>query len=746
MNVRIKSRAPDRSAGARARRRHAFLVSFYALAGSALLGFGILIVAIAATPTPSITAFSDRQVEQSTKIYDRTGQVLLYDYNRDVRRQSVTLSEVSPNIIKAALAIEDSNFYNHNGIRPTSIARAAIADIMGRSLSQGGSTITQQVVKNTLLTGKKSITRKIHEIVLALKLEQAYEKDQILEAYLNNIPLGGTLYGVETASLSYFGKNAKDVSVPQAAYLAAMVQAPTYFSPYGPNRADLDVRKNVVLGRMLELGFIDEETYNDAVATKVAFASTGQNSIVAPHFVFYILDQLEQQYGVNALSSGLRVVTTLDADLQIQSEDTVQRYALENTKKFNASNASLVAVEPSTGQIMAMVGSRNFFDTEIDGQYNATIALRQPGSTMKPFVYSLALERGYTRNTVVFDVPTQFSTSCHPYQVSVNTPPCYAPSNYDDKFRGPMTFEAALSQSINIPAIKVLYLVGVRNAVNAAKSFGLTSLGSASQYGLTLVLGGGEVRLLDLVGAYGVFANGGVLNKPVGILEITDSDGVVREEYSSSPSRVIPGNIANNISAMLSNDAARDPVPGPGSPFYFPSHDVAMKTGTTDDTRDAWVVGYTPSIAIGVWVGNNDNTPMSKSVAGYIAAPMWHETMSYALSKYPKKYFAEADPIYSWVPPMLQGNWMIPDANGNVYPHSLLYWTDKTNPLGPPPSNPDSDSQYPYWEYGVSNWFNSYPNLFYGGVMAPVPVTDVTPEVEEDSVNESATTTDSSEI
>jgi membrane peptidoglycan carboxypeptidase len=398
--------------------------------------------------------------------------------------------------------------------------------------------------------------------------------------------------------------------------------------------------------------------------------------------------------------------------LEVKAESIVNQYALQNTKTFNASNASLVAIDPSTGQILAMVGSRNFFDTTIDGQYNATLALRQPGSTMKPFIYSLALMKGYTRDTVVFDVPTQFSTNCKPSDITNDTPPCYAPTDFDSNFRGPMTFETAIAQSINIPAIKVLYLVGVQNAINLAKSFGLTTLGDPNQYGLTLVLGGGEVRLLDLVGAYAVFANDGVKNTPTGILEVDDSNGNILQQYTPQPSTVIPANIAKDMSAMLSDAPARIPEYALNSPLSFPGYDVAVKTGTTDDTRDAWVIGYTPSIALGVWAGNNDNTPMTKTIAGFIAAPMWHEAMAYALSKYPKTYFGQADPIPDTVPPMLQGDWQIPDASGNIVPHDLLYWTDKNSPLGPPPANPASDPQYAYWEYALSAFYSSHPNLF----------------------------------
>ena len=702
--------------------RHTLTASALILFGSMGIAAGALLLWVTIVPVPDISSFANRQVDQSTKIYDRTGQVLLYDYNRDAKRDIVSLAAISSNAIQATIAIEDSSFYEHGGIRLTSIVRAMLVNVIGGALAQGGSTITQQVVKNTLLTNKKSITRKIHEWVLAIKLEQIYSKDQVLEVYLNNIPYGGTLYGIEAASEAYFGIPAKDLSAAESAYLAAMIRAPSYYSPYGSHRVELDARKNLVLERMRTLGFLPDAAYTSAREERVAFAPAGHTSIIAPHFVFYILNQLETSYGTKALTSGLKVTTTLDADLQVKAESIINRYALENVKKFRASNASLVAIDPVTGQILSMVGSRDFFDTAIDGQYNATLALRQPGSTMKPFAYSLALLHGYTRDTVIFDVPTQFSTACAASDTRNNKPPCYAPSNFDNIFRGPMTFETALAQSINIPALKVLYLAGVTNVINLARSFGLTTLSDAAQYGLTIVLGGGEVRLLDLTGAYAAFANDGVKNTPSGLLAVDDAEGNALVRYTPQSSQVLPATIARDMSAMLSDAPARVPEYPLNSPLSFSGYDVAVKTGTTDDTRDAWVVGYSPSIAIGVWAGNNDNSSMVKSVAGFIAAPMWHEVMAYALSKYPKAYFGEPSPIYSTVPPMLRGNWYIPDIGGAVVPHSLLYWTDKNNPQGPPPANPAQDPQFSHWEYGVSAWYASHPEYFTSGIMLHVPL------------------------
>ncbi len=676
-------------------------VTALALAGLALVTVGASMLWIAFTPIPDISSFGSREVTQSTKIYDRTGTVLLYDYNRDARRQSVPLADISPNIQNAAIAIEDSNFYSHGGIRISSIIRAILADALGGGLAQGGSTITQQVVKNTMLTSQKSIVRKVHEWVLAIKLEQVYSKDQILQIYLNEMPFGGTLYGVEAASETFFGKSAKDVSVAEGAYLAALLQAPSYYSPYGTHRAALDDRKNLVLSRMKELELITPEQYDAAMQEKVAFSPQGaKSSIIAPHFVFYILNQLEQTYGTQALQNGLKVTTTLDASLQNKMQSIVTSYGNDNVKKFNASNAAAVAIDPKTGQILAMVGSRDYFDASIDGSYNDTLSQRQPGSTFKPFVYAAALEKGFTRDTVVYDLPTQFSTVCAPSDVSNNTLPCYAPSNYDDKFRGPMTFTTALAQSINIPAVKALYLTGVKPVVDLATAAGITSIkGNIKDYGLSFALGSVDASLLDMTDAYATFANDGVHNPPVGILSVTDASGATLAEFQSQPSQAMPASVAHDMSAMLSDNAARYPEYPAVNPFVFPGFDVAAKTGTTDSYRDAWTIGYSPSIVVGAWAGNNDNTPMVKEIAGYIVAPMWHEIMAYALSAYPKTYFGEPTAIATSTSPVLRGV---------VTAHDLLYWINKNDPQGPAPANPAADPQYSYWEYSVAGWNASH--------------------------------------
>jgi 1A family penicillin-binding protein len=654
-------------------------------------------------PIPAIDNFESRAVAQSTKIYDRTGSIVLYDVHGSVRRTAVPLDQISPFVRNATIAIEDSSFYTNSGFRPLSLLRAVVADIFAGGYAQGGSTITQQVVKNALLTTNKTIERKLQEIVLALRLTRSYSKDQILQTYLNEIPYGGTIYGIQEASQYFFGVDAKDLDLAQAAYLAAIPQAPTYYSPYGTHRDGLDTRKNLVLLRMKANKFITDEQYAQAKKEKVEFRSEQEAGIKAPHFVFYIREYLEQKYGVDEVNNdGLRVITTLDYDLQQKAEDVLLRGATKNEKTFNASNAGLVAIDPKTGQILSMVGSRNYFDEKVDGAVNVTLALRQPGSSFKPFVYATAFEKGYTPDTVVFDVQTQFSTACQPQDVANDTPPCYSPSNYDGTFKGPITFRNALAISENVPAVKALYLAGIDDSIKTAQDLGISTLADADRYGLTLVLGGGEVTLLDMTGAYSVFANDGIKNPPTGILRVEDQKGHVLEEYSDQNSRVLDQQIARQINDILSDNAARTPEFGADSPLNFPNADVADKTGTTNDFRDTWIIGYTPSIAVGTWAGNNDNTPMQKKIAAFIVAPMWHEFMEYAIQKYPAEPFPAPapDPTLESASPILRGTWNVDSSKGV---HDILYWVDKNNPRNSNP-HPWSDGQAAYWDYGVQLW------------------------------------------
>lgn len=668
-----------------------------------VFSLGIFAARASIVAIPSIDNFENRKVAQSTKIYDRTGAIVLYDVHGQVRRTAVPLSDISPYVVKSTISIEDAMFYEHHGFRASAFVRAAFVDLLSGSFRQGGSTITQQVVKNTLLTDHKTIWRKVEEIILALRIERAYSKDQIITAYLNEIGYGGTIYGVEEASQYFFGIDAKDVDLAQAAYLAALPQAPTHLSPYGSHRDELEARQKLVLAKMKENGLITEEEYAQARGEKVQFRDELEAGIKAPHFVFFVRDYLEQKYGVDAVENGgLKVVTTLDYDLERKAEDVVRTYALRNEKAFKASNAGLVAIDPKTGQILAMVGSRGYFDRAIDGAVNVALANRQPGSSFKPFVYATALGKGYTPETVVFDLKTQFSTACSPADVENDTPPCYSPENYDGAFKGPMTLRNALAQSENIPAVKVLYLAGVKDSIKTAEKLGITTLGDASRYGLTLVLGGGEVNLLEMTSAYGVFGNDGVKNPPVGVLRVEDKNGVVLESYNKDETQVLDRQIARQISDMLSDNAARTPEFGADSPLYFRDHNVADKTGTTNDFRDVWIVGYTPGLAAGAWAGNNDNTPMMKKIAAFIIAPMWHEFMVYAMEKYPSGDFVPPAPDASEnTPPILRGEWNGSPSQGV---HDILFWVRKDNPRAGAPLNPWSDPQTAYWEYPVRLW------------------------------------------
>ncbi len=692
-----------------------------------MFAFGGIILWTATLEIPDLESFVNRKIAQSTKIYDRTGEILLFDLHENVQRTIIPFDEISRNIKNATIAIEDADFYDHFGIRPIATFRAVfIQPLRGKGV-QGGSTITQQVIKNALLTNERKISRKLKEWVLSVKLEKKLTKEEILALYLNESPYGGSLYGIEEASQAFLGKSAVDLSIAESAYLAALPQAPTYYSPYGNNKDKLENRKNLVLLKMYENNFISKEEYNSAKKDLVEFKPQQDTGIKAPHFVFFIREYLENKYGKRAIEErGLKVITTINYPLQNKAEEIVNRYALENEEKFNAENASLVAIDPKTGQILVMVGSRDYFDKKIDGNFNVSLAKRQPGSAFKPFIYATAFAKGYTPKTVVFNLRTQFSTNCAPENLTSENG-CYAPRNYDHTYGGPITFRNALAQSVNIPAVKALYLSGLTPSFNTARDMGLTTLTDVNRYGLTLVLGGGEVTLLDITSAYSVFANDGVKNPYTGILKIEDSEGNILEEFTQRPAKILEPQIARQISDILSDNEARAPAFGFRSPLYFENYDVASKTGTTNDFKDAWIIGYSPNIAVGAWAGNNDNTPMEKKVAGFTIAPLWNEFMNVALKDMPKEYFKE--PIgqkTESMKPVLKGEWrgseqyIIDSISGNLATeftptetrkekvitniHSILKWVDKSDPQGEIPENPEKDSQFDLWEYPVREW------------------------------------------
>lgn len=696
-----------------------------------IFGAGALMLWISTFKIPDLKSFDERIITQSTKIYDRTGDYLLYDVSQNMKRTIIPFEEMSPYIKKATIAIEDAEFYQHHGIKPTSILRAVFVNLVSSGYTQGGSTITQQVIKNSILTKEKKISRKIKEWVLAIRLEKVISKDEILAIYLNEAPYGGSIYGIEEASLSFFDKNAKDLNLVESAYLAAIPQAPTYFSPFGENRSKLDERKNLVLDQMLNNKMITEDEYNKAVKETVVFKNKSGNGIRSPHFVMFIEKYLEDKYGEKVLEEGgLKVITSLDFDLQQKGEEIAKRSALQNEISFNAENMAFVAVDVKTGQILSMVGSRDYFDTNIQGNFNITTAHRQPGSAFKPFVYATAFNKGFTPDTVLFNLPTEFSTYCNSEGAPIKAGDkgkCYSPENYDHQYTGPMTLRNALAQSVNIPAVKLLYLTGIKDSLKTAKEMGISGLTNIDQYGLTLVLGGGEVSLLDITSAYAVFANEGIRNPYTGIIKIEDGEGNILEQFKENSTQVLPEKSALYISDILSDNDARAPAFGETSPLRFTNQDVAVKTGTTNDYRDAWTVGYNSRVAVGSWAGNNDNSSMEKKVAGYIITPAWNEFMQEVSKKYPGENFKKPNLNYDKsVNPALRGIWQggetyfIDKISGKlatentpdelrvekVIPnyHSILYWVDKNNPTGTKPSNPANDPQFSRWEYSVQKW------------------------------------------
>lgn len=590
---------------------------------------------------PDFNTVATRQMESTTKIYDKTGKVLLFAFREKIRRTEVPLSKISPNVVKATISIEDDQFYNHGGISFRGIVRAFYINLFS-SKTQGGSTITQQVVKNALLTQEKTLERKIKEIILSIKLEQALTKDQILATYLNDAPYGGEIYGVEEASQYYFATSSSFLSIPQAAYLAAIPKNPNKFNPYGKFPELLEERKNVVLRRMLETNNVSKEDYEKALVEKVVFVKKEDNISKAHHFVFFVKDYLEKKYGEDFMTKGLSVTTTLDYDLQKEAEETAKTYIESyikreqpKNKKVNIStlNTGLVALDAPTGQILMMVGSRDYSDEKIDGKYNIATALRQPGSSIKPIIYAAAFEKGLDPETVVFDSPTEFNTGCPLADGTRRDAPCYSPQNYDEGFFGGISIREALGNSRNIPAVKTLYLVGVQNAIDFAKRLGITSLKGADRYGLSLVLGGGEVSLLELTAAYGPFSQGGDYNKPTAILEIKDKDGKILEEYKDSKFNVLSPDTAAKISSILSDNSARSRVFGPYSKLYFPGSDVAAKTGTTNNVKDGWVIGYTTDTLLGGWVGKNDNTSFGEVNASLSIVPLWNTIFTKIIAK-----------------------------------------------------------------------------------------------------------------
>ncbi len=638
---------------------------------------------------------------QTSKIYDRTGKILLYEIHGEENRTVIGHDQIPDVMRLATIAAEDDSFYHHFGVDPASIIRAAKANIQQGGVVQGGSTITQQLVRNVFLTRDRTFERKIKEALLAIKIERKYSKDQILDYYLNEVPYGSNSYGIQAAAQTFFGKDAAYLTLDEAAFLAALPKAPTYFSPYGNHRGELMQRQKYILSRMKDLELTIESEIVEArrqnTFTKIM---PFRENIIAPHFVMYVKERLEKQYGVEEVESGGFIVTTsLDVALQKDAEKIIAEGAVYNEKRFNGENAAMVAIDPKSGEILAMVGSRDYFDTRIDGQVNVALRPRQPGSSFKPIVYGNAFERGYQPETILFDVPTNFGpdgSGCD-----------YVPQNYDGKFHGMLSMRQTLAMSLNVPAVQTLYLGGIDNMLDFAKRLGVTTLNERERYGLSLALGGGDVRLLELTGAFSVYANDGKKNSPDPIISITVVDGKKIYEHENVNEQVIDPQVARKIDSILSDNAARTPIFGPNSPLILSNKTVAAKTGTTQDFKDAWTVGFTPSIAIGVWTGNNDSRVMKPGSDGvFVAAPIWNKLMARALDSKQREYFADYERVDTKIA-LLAGAPATEKAFFNkktgkqlsekkvaktdeskleirevpIVKHSILYYVNKDNPL-----------------------------------------------------------------
>ena len=697
---------------------------------------------------PSPDKILERNIAESTKIYDREGKTVLYDVHGAEKRTLVKIDQIPDYVKWATISAEDKNFYLHHGFNLLAMFKGAIIDpLLGRGM-RGGSTLTQQFVKNAILTNERKISRKIKEFILSYKIEKAFSKDEILQMYLNEIPYGSVSYGVQSASQTFFNKDVKDLTLGEAAILAALPKAPTFYSPFGSNKDRLFGRQQYVLDQMVENKYIDQATADKAKNEKIVFVAKNQ-SIIAPHFVMYVKELLSNELGEEMLESGgLRVITTLDLKKQEIAEKAVTDGVDKRGKQYGFNNAALLSLDPKNGQILAMVGSKDYFgdpepagctpgkNCKFDGNVNIATSLRQPGSSMKPLVYLAAFQKGYTPNTVLYDVNTVFKTDTKDYH----------PSDYDGQERGPVTMRTALAGSLNIPAVKTIYLTGISRVIDILELMGYTSFGDRSRFGLALVLGGAEVKLLEHAAAYGILADQGVYNPPVAVLKVEDNKGNTLMEFKANSRKVMEPGVVNVLTNVISDDSARAYIFGPGGKLTLPGRPVAAKTGTTNDYRDAWTMGYTPSLVAGVWVGNNDNTEMKKGADGSIvAAPIWNDYMKNALAGTAVESFPAVE-IKPTGKPMLDGdisaqkNIKVDKYSGKLATdltpasaivektytdaHNILHYVYKDDPLGPAPTDPiNADSAYKSWEEAVQKWIEKKYGTI-GGVINEKPPTE----------------------
>lgn len=592
-------------------------------------------------PTPGKLVTS--KYSDATRIYDRNGD-LLYSVFQDENRTYVKLDEIPKYVRQGTISIEDKDFYKNGGFSPMGYVRVFWNALRGNRLA-GASTITQQLVKNVLLTSERSLPRKIKELILSIQVANRFSKDQILEMYLNNIPYGGTAVGVEAAAEQYFGKKAKELDLAESAFLAGLPQLPSLYSPFSGNKYYIG-RTEAVLKRMTADKYITKDQADKALKEIKNYQFTQHAAnLKAGHFVMYVRELLADQFGDQMVQTGgLQVTTTLDYKMQSQAEKIVKEQ-VDDLEKYKVSNGAAMIENPKTGEILTMVGSKDYFSTDIDGNFNVTTqAERQPGSSMKPIIYAKGFEKGYTPSTMLMDVATNFKTT--------DSEPDYIPVNYDNKYRGPVQVRFALGNSFNVPAVKMLGMVGIKDAMQLAYDMGVKSWEPTDEnlkkVGYSLVLGGKEVHMIDEMTAYSTFANGGVRQDPVAILKVTDSKGkVLYKAKEHEGKRVLPEDVAYLISHILLDNNARVEEFGSNSYLRVAGKTVSAKTGTTDEKRDNWTFGYTPSIVVGTWVGNNDNSPMSQSLASGItgAAPIFHDLMVMALKGKPDEEIKKPDNV-----------------------------------------------------------------------------------------------------
>lgn len=589
-----------------------------------------------ALPNPHL--LSRRDLAVTTKIFDRNG-ALLYEIYADQNRTPFILTAIPDDVKNATIAIEDRDFYRHQGISVTGIIRALREIILHKQI-QGGSTITQQLIKSALLTPEVTIARKAKEIILAFWAEQLYTKNQILEMYLNQVPYGGTAWGVEAASQTYFGKSVHDLTLAESALLAGLPAAPTQYSPFGSHPEKARERQKEVLRRMEEDRYITHEESQTALAENIKFTQL-RTAIKAPHFVMYVKNLLEQRYGMRLVEQGgLQVVTSLDMNIQEKAEEIVQNQ-IQSLTRLQVGNGAALVTNPKTGEILAMVGSKNYFDVAAQGNVNVTTSLRQPGSSIKVVNYAAALENGFTPATILDDSP-----------IAYNTPgsPTYTPVNYDGRFHGPVALRYALGNSYNIPAVKVLSKIGVKTMIDKGRIMGITSWEDEGRFGLSLTLGGGDVTMLDMAKVFGTLANMGKRVNLTPILKVTDYTGrVIQYHKPTEGVTAVKPEVAWILSNILSDNIARTSSFGPNSSLVIPGKTVSVKTGTSNDKRDNWTIGYTPSILTVVWVGNNDNSPMNSYLTSGVtgAAPIWHDIMTELLKNIPNEVTPKPDTVVS---------------------------------------------------------------------------------------------------